>query len=113
MAYAATVPSSLYADILAVPITSVGIQLKSEIDASTPPPAPPSLPPIGTSAASAMAPGVIVAIVLPIVAILLIAGVGGYWYQQRKKKRMPMATVQPEGPGQGGQILVRPPDIPD
>ena len=53
------------------------------------------------------------AIVLPIVAILLIAGVGGYWYQQRKKKRMPMATVQPEGPGQGGQILVRPPDIPD
>lgn len=110
-AYAETVPSSLYSDLLAIPITSVTVELQSEILAAMSTPPPPSAPLVVRS--SGMAPGVIVAIVLPIVAILLIGGVGGYWYRQRKMKRMPMATVQPEGPGQGGQILVRPPDIPE
>jgi hypothetical protein len=112
-AYAQTLPASLYAEILAVPILAVGIMLQSEIDAGNlpPPPAPPVAPII--SQVTGMAPGVIVAIVLPIVAVLLIGGVSAYWYRKRKLKRIPLATVQPEGPSAGQALLVRPPDIPE
>ena len=118
--YAETLQSTVYSQILAVPVTALELSLMSEtvVTVPSPPPLPlpPAVPPVsGTMAVTGMAPGAIVGIVVPVAAIIIILGGGFYYYRQRKAKRMPMATVQPQqtqGPV-GGQLLVQPPELPD
>ena len=112
--YSATLPASLYATMLAVPVTGVTSILNSLKPTIPSPPTPPSAPPdVAVMSVVGMAPGVVIAIVLPIVAVIVIAGVGGYWYRQRHLKRIPQAQVQPQGQAGAGQLLVQPPDLPD
>ena len=117
-AYAVSVSTTIYSMILAIPVTAVAQRLSTE-DVSPPAPpqapkAPLSPPDVAVMSVMGMAPGAIVAIVLPIVACLLLAGAGIYWYRKRREKRVPMATVQPtQQQAVGGQLLVQPPDLPD
>lgn len=113
-AYATELPTEFYTNILAVPVTDVSGVLNSVAIATTPspPPAPTSPPDVAVMSVAGMAPGIIVAIVLPIVVVLVLLGAGAYWYRTRRMKRVPLATVQPSQQV-GGQLLVQPPDLPE
>ena len=113
-AYATSVANDVYAIVLAVPVSSVGLILDSELQLlGVPPPviASPAPPPAGVVQAIVTIPaGVYLAIIIPTVCVLVGLGVLAYWLKKRRDKRVPMATVQPQGGAQGasvgGQLLV-------
>jgi len=119
--YATSLAATAYGQMLSIPVLSVSATLASEgANTPQPPPAPPTPPPeTVTRQATGLAPGVLVGIIVPIVAVIVIVAVGGYWYYKRKKKRIPLATVEPGGAGSteygsgGGGQLVQPPEIPE
>jgi hypothetical protein len=109
--YAASLPSSAYSEMLAVPVLSVGAILASELKPPPSPPAPAEPPETTTPTGEPVPAGVIVGIVLPVLVLWGLAMGAYYWHRTRRTNRLKMATVLPEQQA-SASVLVQPPDIP-